>query len=138
MVNRYTAILGIDPIDFPNSAEVNFTDIAVSGGYAYNWVFAKNWLAAASLSLAVGYKYSTGDTEKNGEQERNFSFSNFNFDGVGRFGLVWNNTRWYAGSSLILHTYRYSKSQFSTNSVFGNWNIYVGYNFGKKREYRNR
>ncbi len=138
MVNRYTAILGIDPIDFPNSAEVNFTDIAVSGGYAYNWVFAKNWLAAASLSLAVGYKYSTGDTEKDGEQERNFSFSNFNFDGVGRFGLVWNNTRWYAGSSLILHTYRYSKSQFSTNSIFGNWNIYVGYNFGKKREYRNR
>lgn len=136
MVNRYTSILGLDPIEFPNSAEVNFTDISLSGGYAYNWVFAKNWLAAASLALAVGYKHSTGDTETNGAQERHFSFRNFNLDGVGRFGLVWNNTRWYAGTSFIMHTYRYSKSHFSTNSFFGNWNIYFGYNFGKKSAYR--
>lgn len=136
MVNRYTSILGLDPIEFPNSAEVNFTDISLSGGYAYNWVFAKNWLAAASLALAVGYKHSTGDTETNGAQERHFSFRNFNLDGVGRFGIVWNNTRWYAGTSFIMHTYRYSKSHFSTNSFFGNWNIYFGYNFGKKSAYR--
>ena len=29
--------------------KVKYTDIAFSGGYAYNWVFAHNWLAAASL-----------------------------------------------------------------------------------------
>lgn len=132
MVNRYTAILGIDPIDFPNSAEVNFTDIAVSGGYAYNWVFAKNWLAAASLSLAVGHRRSTGKMDRGTFQLRDFSFRNFNLDGVGRFGMVWNNTRWYAGWSAILHSYNYKKSQFSTNSFFGSLNFYVGLNFGDR------
>ncbi|MBR6455653.1 MAG: DUF4421 family protein, partial [Prevotella sp.] len=70
---------------------------------------------------------------KDGSLLRDFSFRNFNFDGVGRFGLVWNNTRWYAGSSVILHTYRYSESQFSTNTLFGNLNFYFGYNFGKRK-----
>ena len=123
----------IFPDDALIASEVHYTDISASGGYAYNWVFAKNWLAAASLSLGVGYKKTTGDTKKDGSQQRDFSFRNFNFDGVGRFGIVWNNTRWYAGSSVILHTYRYSESQFSSNTLFGNWNIYFGYNFGKKK-----
>lgn len=121
-----------DFLNLPNAATVKYTDVSVSGGYAYNWVFAKNWLAAASLSLAVGYKHSTGDLEREGSWLRDFSFRNFNFDGVGRFGLVWNNTRWYAGSSVIFHSYHYAKSQFSANTFFGNWNIYLGYNFGKR------
>ena len=114
------------------AAKVNYTDFSVSGGYAYNWVFAKNWVAAASLSLAIGHKRSTGDMEHDGFRLRDFSFRNFNLDGVGRFGMVWNNTRWYAGWSAILHSYSYRKSQFSTNSVFGSLNIYFGYNFGNR------
>ena len=62
-----------------------------------------------------------------------FSFNNFNLDGIGRFGIVWNNTKWYAGASAVIHTYNYKKEQFSTNSSFGSLNIYVGVNFGRKR-----
>ncbi|MBR5689850.1 MAG: DUF4421 domain-containing protein [Prevotella sp.] len=123
----------IFPDDALIASEVHFTDVSAYGGYGYNWVFAKNWLAAASLSLGMSYKKTTGNTEKDGSLLRDFSFRNFNFDGVGRFGLVWNNTRWYAGSSVILHTYRYSESQFSTNTLFGNLNFYFGYNFGKRK-----
>ena len=46
--------------------------------------------------------------------------------------MVWNNTRWYAGWSAILHSYNYKKSQFSTNSFFGSLNFYVGLNFGDR------
>lgn len=63
---------------------------------------------------------------------RDFDFKNFNLDGVGRFGLVYNNMRWYAGTSAVFHTYNYQKEKFSTNTLFGNWNIYVGFNFGKR------
>lgn len=134
-------------VDMPNAlqmdssfvaAHVNYTDFSVSGGYAYNWVFAKNWLAAASLSMAVGYKQSTGDVERTSLKLRDFAFYNFSFDGVGRFGLVWNNTRWYAGFSAILHSYNYRKSQFSTNSVFGSFNLYAGYNFGDRKRHHQR
>lgn len=112
-----------------NVAKVNYTDISASAGWAYNWVFAKDWLAAASLSLALGFKRSTGEKNYQRFSFRDFSFNNLNVDGIGRFGLVWNNTKYFAGMSLILHTYNYSKSNFSTNSTFGSLNFYTGFNF---------
>lgn len=113
---------------------VKYTDISLSGGYAYNWVFARNWLMATSLSLAVAYKRSTGDVEKTRLSLRDFSFNNVNVDGIGRFGIVWNNSRWYAGMSAILHAYNYHKSRFYTNNFFGSINFYVGYNFIRRKK----
>ena len=46
---------------------------------------------------------------------------------------MWNNTRWYAGASAILHGYSYHKDTFSTNNAFGSINIYFGYNFVKRK-----
>ena len=34
--------------------KIAYTDISFSGGYAYNWVFARNWLLAGSVSAALG------------------------------------------------------------------------------------
>ena len=112
--------------------KVRYYDYHVSAGYAYNWVFAPQWLFCASAQLALAYKRSTGDTDS----DQDFSFNNFNFDSIGRFGLVFNNTRWYAGASAIVRSYNYRKERFATNNIFGSLNIYVGYNFGKKKRYR--
>jgi len=109
--------------------KIKYSDISVSGGYAYNWVFARNWLFDASLSLALAYKHSRSESS---HFFQNFSFHNFNFDGVGRFALVWNNSKWYAGTSAIFHTYNYNKSRFYISDVFGSLNFYVGFNFGKR------
>lgn len=114
--------------------QVRYSSYSVSGGYAYNWVFAKNWLFAASLSLALAYKQSDGDID---ERKSTFAIGDFNFDdinldGIGRFGIVWNNTKIYAGMSTIIHSFNYRKSQFSTNNVFGSLNFYVGINIGRK------
>lgn len=112
---------------------VKYTDINISGGYAYNWVFARNWLLAASLSAALSYKQSTGEREKSEHFSfRDFRNLGFNLDGVGRFGVVWNNTRWYAGFSAIVHSYNYHKTQFSANNTFGSLNLYFGWNFAKR------
>ena len=116
-------------------SKVKYSDISVSCGYAYNWVFAKNWLFNASLSLGVAYNQSKSDTEHNHFDFKDFSFKNFNLDGIGRFGIVWNNTKWYVGASSIIHSYNYKKEQFSTNNSFGSLNIYVGLNFGRKRNH---
>ena len=114
--------------------EVKYFDINASVGYAYNWVFAKNCLFCASLSLALSYKNSRGETLSN--EDRGFDFRNFNVDGIGRFGVVWNNTQWYAGANAIIRYYNYHKDRFSANNIFGNLNIYVGYNFGKRKRYK--
>lgn len=92
------------------SGKIKYTDVSVSGGYGYNWVFAKNWLFASSLSLALGYKHTTSDVDHTNFSFRDFSIKNMNIDGVGRFGIVWNNTKWYFGASTILHSYNYSKN----------------------------
>jgi hypothetical protein len=106
----------------------------VSGGYAYNWVFAKSWLLAASLQAAFAYKYSVADNKEG--RDNGFDFKNVNVDGVGRFGLVYNNMRWFAGMNIILNSYNYRKPRFATNNIFGSMNLYVGYNFGLKKKYK--
>ena len=124
--------VGIDSGLMFNS--VKYYDFNMSVGYAYNWVFAKNWLFCSSLSGALAYKKSTGDVASADDDD--FTFKNFNFDGIMRLGLVYNNMRWYAGSSIILHSYNYRKSRFSTNNIFGSLNVYLGMNFGVKNRYR--
>ena len=117
--------------------KVNYWDVSLSGGYAYNWVFARNCLFCASAQLALAYKRSHGNTESNSSSQ-GFHFNNINLDGIGRFGIVYNNTRWYAGASAILHTNNYRKERFETYNVFGCLNIYTGYNFGIKPRYRKK
>lgn len=114
---------------------VRYYDVSLSGGYAYNWVFAKNWLLASSLQAALGYKRSYGD---NSSGHSGFSFDNFNIDGIARFAVVYNNMNWYAGASSIFHTYNYRKTRFQTNNTFGSVNVYVGVNFGMKKKYRKK
>ena len=125
-----------DKVEIKNSLKqgtVKYSDFAVNCGYAYNWVFAKDFLFNASLSAALAYNKSSSDVEREeNKTTREFSFKNFNLDGIGRFALVWNNTHWYAGASCVLHTYNYTKNRFSTNNSFGALNIYIGVNFGRK------
>lgn len=114
------------------TGKVEYSDFCISMGYGYNWVFAKNWLFAASISAGLGYKYSKSDTQYKKFRLHDFSLKNFNIDGIGRFGLVWNNSHWFAGSSIILHAYNYHKKKFSTNTMFGSMNIYMGVNLWRK------
>lgn len=120
------------PVDSMLMSKVKYSDYSISGGYAYNYVFAPRWLFDISLSLALAYKTTVGDVNRSTFSFRNFSMRNFNIDGVGRFGIVWNNNKVYAGASTILHSYNYNKQHFSTNNFFGSVNIYVGINFGKR------
>lgn len=135
MVEQYSSTMPSAKLDSGlmfNS--VKYYDYCLTGGYAYNWVFARNWLFSASASLGLAYKHTVGDVER----DRGFRFNNINFDGIGRFALVFNNLRWYAGASAILHGYTYRKSRFSANNVFGSLNAYVGYNFGLRKQYRKK
>lgn len=113
---------------------IKYLDVSLSGGYAYNWVFARNWLFSASLSVALAYKHSYGGPDKSIEMRKGFSFHNFGLDGINRLGLVYNNSKWYFGVNSTLNAFNYDKSNFSLNTFFGNLNFYVGFNFGKKKE----
>jgi hypothetical protein len=114
---------------------IRYNDFMLSGGYAYNWVFAKNWLFCASGQLAIAYKTSYGQTV---DEKRGFDIGKVNPDFVGRLGLVYNNTRWYVGASAIFRTNNYRTSRFRANNVFGSLNAYIGYNFMLKDKYKQK
>ncbi len=116
--------------------KIKYTDVNLSAGYAYNWVFAKNWLFSVALSGTLAYKHSYGDRMGYLTILRDFSFSNFNFDGVYRAGVIWNDSKWYVGGYGVIHSYNYRKPQFQTNNNFGYVNVYIGFNFGKKKKFR--
>lgn len=63
-------------------SKVKYSDVNVTCGYAYNWVFAKNWLFNASLSVGVAYNRSKSDNEREHLDITNFSFKNVNLDGI--------------------------------------------------------
>ena len=115
--------------------DVRYNDFILSAGYAYNWVFAKDWLFCSSAQMAVSYKTSYGDVA---DEKKRFDISKVNPDFVGRFAVVYNNTRWYAGLSAIFRTNNYSTSRFKTNNIYGTLNAYVGYNFVLKKKYRKK
>ena len=115
---------------------MNYDCYSVYGGYSYNWVFARNWLFGTSMTMALSYNISKGESFTVGNIFNDFKLSNISLDGVGRMGIVWNNTRFFAGASAQIHSYTYSKPQIKINNLFGTINIYAGINFGKKKPYR--
>ena len=84
--------------------------------------------------MGLGYKRSVGDMKDS--SKKNFSIDNFAPNTVGRLGIVYNNTRWYAGFSAIIRSNRYRKELLSTHNTFGSMNAYIGYNFGLKKKYK--
>ncbi len=129
-----SGILGRDEY-FDN---LDYESFSLYGGYSYNWVFAKNWLLGTSATLALSYNKSRGENKINNNFFDDFKFSNMIFDGVGRIGIVWNNTRLFAGAVAQIHSYNYSKEHLMVNNIFGNLNLYVGFNIGKKKKYRSK
>lgn len=115
-------------------SKIDYRNYSLSAGYAYNWVFAKNFLLAISCTPAIGIKKAKGERLQG--EEFWLNMKNLNFDFVSRVGLVWNNTHWFAGASLISHLYDYHKDRIALTNSLNYLNIYVGFNFCRKRQYR--
>ena len=107
---------------------VRYKDFSINFGYSYNWVFKKDFLANISLTPAIGYK----NTSLNMKSSKEF-LSSINFDLITRAAVVYNNSRYYIGTSLVSHTYSYNKSTFSILNGFGVINVYFGVNFWRRK-----
>ena len=118
---------------------LRYTDYNLSIGYGYNWVFAKNCLLNVSLLPAIAYKKARiNDQPTQSGTDWAQWIKDINFDLITRAGITWNNSKYYVGASLVLHTYDYRKPSFSMTNSFGSLRIYMGFNFWKKKEYREK
>ncbi len=129
----------LDPTLFFNN--VKYNDFSINFGYAYNWVFRKNWLFCVSLSPGLAYNvtyYNIDNIESGSDKEedskfRHFSFDKLNFDFITRLGLVYNNSKYFAGMSFRFHSFDYKNRKVAMNNSFAYLNFYVGLNFKRKK-----
>lgn len=115
--------------------KIKYTNANISFGYAYNWVFARNCLACLSLTPAIVYKASDVDAET---QEGKAWYSKFNLDFLLRAGVVYNNGKYFVGTSFVGKNYNYHRNNFSLDNGFGTLQVYVGFNFHLRKEYRKK
>ncbi len=113
--------------------KIKYTNANISFGYAYNWVFARNCLACISLPPAIAYKASDVDAETH---EGKQWYSKFNLDFLIRAGIVYNNGKYFVGSSFVGKNYNYHRNNFSLDNGFGTLQVYAGFNFHLRKEYR--
>lgn len=127
-----SSITGYTPpktLQYIENDEYSFT-----GGYAYNWVFAKNWLAAVEMTGSLGYLVHHSDV-KNDESGSVFkkidSFyrKNIAFNGNYRMSVLYNNGPWFAGIQTVLFYYQYGNGTVMTRNLLGSYYVYVGCNF---------
>ena len=116
-------------------SKVKYSDYSLGFGYGYNWVFKKNWVANLSLLPGIGFKKAKIDDMD--YKERDW-IKDINFDLITRAGITYNNSKYFVGASLVIHTYDYRKTSLSVTNSFGTLRIYAGFNFWKKREYKNK
>lgn len=114
---------------------IKYTNVSLNFGYAYNWVFARNCLACLSLNPAIAYKTSR---IRKIEGESDDWYKNFNIDFILRAGVVYNNSKYFVGTSFVGRTYDYYRNNFSLNNGFGTLQVYAGFNFYLKKEYRKK
>ena len=114
---------------------IKYTNISLNFGYAYNWVFARNCLACLSLNPAVAYKTSRINKA---EGEKDAWYRNFNIAFILRAGVVYNNSKYFVGTSFVGRTYDYYRNNFSLNNGFGTLQVYAGFTFCLKKEHRKK
>lgn len=115
--------------------KIKYTNANISFGYAYNWVFARNCLACLSLTPAIAYKASDVDAETH---EGKAWYGKFNLDFLLRAGVVYNNGKYFVGTSFVGKNYNYHRNNFSVDNGFGTLQIYAGFNFNLRKEYRKK
>lgn len=117
--------------------KLRYDDYQINFGYSYNWVFARNWLFCGSFSPGMAYNVTSYSRINEGDETKDGNFLDFRFDKLNidfiiRLGLVWNNTKYFAGCSFVVHTFDYSCSSFELSNSFGSLNFYVGFNFDRR------
>jgi len=134
-------------------------DWHVQLGYAYNVVFSRRLLLGMSAILSPGLKRVRSDNSNSYISQKaetfrdiirdvekrevsaddfryRFSDTYINLNGFFKASLTYNYDRWRAGLIASFSNYYYKHNGMKIYNHYGNFDIFVGYCFGRKKEYR--
>lgn len=133
-LDRLPSALRKEAIDQLRFTRLSYKYYYLSYGYAYNWAFARNWLCGVSMMPSIGLRKAQG--KKNNTTPPLNDLRNLSFDCISRAGVVYNNTKWFAGVSFINNLYTYRKKPLGFTNAVSFLNIYAGFFFYPKKLYR--
>ena len=128
-------------------------------GYAYNLVFSRRLLLGMSAILSPSLKRVVSNNSGSladfladdlsamvlkhegryvspDEYRYRYDDTHFNLNTFIRASLTFNFNRWRAGVNASFSNYFYKNGDMKVNNGFGSVCAYVGYCFGRKKEYR--
>lgn len=128
-------------------------------GYAYNLVFSRRLLLGMSAIASPGLKrvrasnvgsvsYSMADhfsrlIKKHENRDVPADYFRYSYDDThvdvnlfARASLTYNHNRWRAGLNASFSNYFYKDNGMRVSNGYGNVTAYVGYCFGRKKQYR--
>ena len=121
-------------LDEMRVSSINYRNYSLSAGYAYNWVIVPRLTFSISLMPSIGVKQMKGERVNYDSFWNNVTKMNVDF--IARGALVWNNSRIFAGISAVSHFYDYHRDHFWYNNNINFFNLYVGFNFSKRKQYK--
>ncbi len=110
---------------------VSYRDYAISVGYGYNWAFRRNCILAVSVIPSLGYR----KTDITDADDDHSVLRRVSTDVFFRTSLFWNNTKYFTGIVIDLHTYSYRQRKFGLTNTYGTVKYILGFNFLKKRKH---
>lgn len=144
--------------DLPSTTTIK--DLHLQMGYAYNLVFSRRLLLGLSVIASPSVKWIRYDNNRNlsniaAEElasamnkyfdvvdvspdifRSNGKYTQLGVNAFGRASLTYNFNRWRAGFNANASAYLLKSDDMSINNIYGSVNVYVGYCFGRKKQYR--
>lgn len=112
-----------------NFNKFSYHNISVGAGYTYNWKLGKNFNANVTILPSLAYKIS----RINKDEARDPYYRNFQFELLGKTGIVYNNNKYFAGCNLQVRAYTNFNEKMSMINSLGYISAFVGFNFWKRK-----
>ncbi len=108
--------------------KMNHVDVALGGGYGYNWVPAKRWLLHVSFTPTLCVYTHNSLTTDDEYDDRYMQFPEFIF--LAKSAVVYQTKKWIFGSNLIYYgSYNGDVKTLEVMASKWYWRTFVGFRF---------
>lgn len=137
LADKMRAVSGTTVENTSLSAEQYNDEISFSGGYGYNWVFAKNWIFGVEATGSVGYLIQHTNNEYKPDAERSTFANNIEaalrkniaLGSTLRFALLYNSGPIFTGVQGVAFYYQHGNGVMMSRDLIASVYALVGVNF---------
>lgn len=137
LTEKMNAISGTSIENTSLSAEQYNDEISLSGGYGYNWVFAKNWLFGVEATGSIGYLIQHTNNEFMPDADRSKFINNIEaalrkniaLGSTLRLALLYNSGPIFTGLQAVSFYYQHGNGVMMSRDLIASVYAFVGVNF---------